>query len=104
MQDAHGPASPVIEQPIMTIPPLELMQLCRLTDSHCGTGNPHRGFEIMKMRGRCSGRTQHESAPWRLVNPEAEASVVRPVLSGVVAGGDAAMAREDFRKTALKNP
>jgi hypothetical protein len=34
------------------------MQLRRLTDSHCGTGNPYRGFEIMKMRIRRSGSTQ----------------------------------------------
>ena len=79
------------------------MQPQRLTDSHCGNSDPHRGFEIMKMRIRRSGSTQHASARWRVVNPEAGASAVLMFSFAFIAGGDGAMASEDFRKIALKN-
>jgi hypothetical protein len=79
------------------------MQPRRLTDSHCGIGNPYRGFEIMKMRLRCSGSTQWAPSHWRIVNPEAEPSDALMFASGVIAGADTAMASEVFREIALKN-
>ena len=80
------------------------MQLRRLTDSHRGTGNPYRGFEIMKMRIRCSGSTQQAPSHWCIVNRVAEASALLVFTSGVTAGFDGTMASEDFREIALKNP
>jgi hypothetical protein len=65
MQNPHGPASPVIEQPTHD-DPRNLMckvQPRRLTDSHLRRSNPGCGFELMKMACACA------VAHWRNVNP-----------------------------------
>jgi hypothetical protein len=50
MQNAHGPASPVIEQPTHDYPRslTAKMQPRRLTDSHRRGAIRTRGFELMK--------------------------------------------------------
>ena len=80
------------------------MQPQRLTDSHCGNSDPHRGFEIMKMRIRRSGSTQHASARWRVVNPEAGASAVPMFGSCAIAAGDGTIASDDFSQNRTQKP
>jgi hypothetical protein len=88
----------------MTIPVAGKMQPQRLTDSHCGNSDPHRGFEIMKMRIRCSRWTQHASVHWCVVNPEADASAVPIFGSCVIAAGDGTMAGDDFSQNRTQKP
>jgi hypothetical protein len=45
------------------------MQPSRLTDSHRGKNNPHRGFEMMKTAHSGDRSKQNAWPRWRAVNP-----------------------------------
>jgi hypothetical protein len=55
----------------------------RLTECHRGGANPHRGFEMMKTAGGCSGSIKNAPQRWRIVNPAgaARSSAAREELA-----------------------